>query len=557
MLWIPILINSLLIYGVYLNFDILNVTWQNYSTGNMVEELIPVWQIVVRWLAVSVLMTGLFFVFTSFVGMFTGNTLLQGALSLIGLFLPLGIYILVKVNLARMLYGFSENVSGGKIAWLSPIVSYLDQQGQGFTIYWTGYITYLVFTLLFVILSVLLYRLRRVEAAGDTLAADWIRWVFKYGVAICAALSGGIYLGSVMRDSMEALYFGYFIGAALGYIIADVIAHKSFQFYKRWKQIITFGLVFTLLVFVVKFDVVGYETYVPKQEQIKEVSFGNYFLQGQLNNGLASEENKARVTELHKAIVANKDKNLHQINNQQSRYSGTLIGIELNYTLKDGDKVKRTYSINVLDYEDLLGPILDSAEAREMINEKLLEVESQKLEQITINNYRQGKNISIRNPEEVEMVVSALKKDAMEAPYRVMLDRVYFSGPQIEFYVRKTKNHSDILYSMSYHPEFKELKGFLTEKGYFEKLFIDASLVKEIYLGQAGQEKEVKITDPKIMQEIITLGYKEDAESFKMRLDKGAATKQYFARVIMKSGETLYLGFDYDYYTQAKLKDLL
>ena len=175
-------------------------------------------------------MTGLFYIFTVFIGMLTGNVLLQGALTFIGLFLPLGLYVLIKYNLWKLLYGFSKDIDGRTVEWLSPLISYLNEQNYRLLFkVSTWYFWYFVAAIILCGVSIYFYKIRHAEAAGETLAAEWIRRTFKYGVATSAALTGGLYLSTLNENSAGVLYLGYFIGAVLGYIIADMIAYNAYS----------------------------------------------------------------------------------------------------------------------------------------------------------------------------------------------------------------------------------------------------------------------------------------------------------------------------------------
>ncbi|TLM91506.1 MAG: hypothetical protein FDZ75_06090, partial [Actinobacteria bacterium] len=283
LIWLPVLINGLLVYAVFNFFGVTEGQWHNayqYSMppdpGYNVPKIVSVGQVMAFWLFLNLVMTGLFFIFTVFVGMLTGNVLLQGALTFIGLFLPLGLYVLLKFNLSKLLYGIPGDSYDRDIEWLSPIVSYLND--QNFRLLFqasTWYMWYLAAAALLCVISIYLYKKRAAEAAGETLAAGWIRWIFKYGVAACAALTGGVYLSTLNENSIWALYLGHFIGAVLGYAIADMIAYKSFHFYRRWKGLVAFGAVFVLLVVSVNLDIFGYEKYVPDEDEVKEVFISN------------------------------------------------------------------------------------------------------------------------------------------------------------------------------------------------------------------------------------------------------------------------------------------
>lgn len=99
LLGLPLFVNALLTYGVFASFGITEGYWlQPFTTdfgmvtqyGPVVTPLFPVFS---YWFFRSLLMVSLFYVFTVFVGMFTGNILLQGLLTGIGMVLPLGVLL--------------------------------------------------------------------------------------------------------------------------------------------------------------------------------------------------------------------------------------------------------------------------------------------------------------------------------------------------------------------------------------------------------------------------------------------------------------------------------
>ena len=63
--------------------------------------------------------------------------------------------------------------------------------------FFTGLAAALAYALVGLALSavgLLVYRVRSLETAGDVVAVKWVRPVFKYGVALCTAVTIGIFL---------------------------------------------------------------------------------------------------------------------------------------------------------------------------------------------------------------------------------------------------------------------------------------------------------------------------------------------------------------------------
>lgn len=426
--------------------------WHNpygYSQGmeminNNGPTIVPVWQVVGYWLFLSILMTGLFYIFTVFIGMLTGNVLLQGALTFIGLFLPLGLYVLIKYNLWKLLYGFSKDIDGRTVEWLSPLISYLNEQNYRLLFkVSTWYFWYFVAAIILCGVSIYFYKIRHAEAAGETLAAEWIRRTFKYGVATSAALTGGLYLSTLNENSAGVLYLGYFIGAVLGYIIADMIAYKSFHFYKRWKGMLIFGAAFILLLTTINLDFYGYERYVPDQEEVKEVLLSNLNRGGSpVIPGLIGEDNISRVRELHQQIIKLEKENRaweKSVYNRQKSVAGPMdplsmvTPIDITYVLDNGRKVKRAYNIDIYRYRQFLYPIFNTQEAKKSMYGRLFKLDEGKIDQITVTNHRFGKSVRIYKRVEIDEALAALKKDVLDISYEAAMEGKVPSQAIIEF----------------------------------------------------------------------------------------------------------------------------
>lgn len=579
LIWLPIIINGILVYGVFTAFGITTGELANpnvYDTpmgmaSNIIPNVVPVWQVISYWLLISLLMTGLFFIFTVFIGMLTGNLLLQGALTFIGLFLPLGFYLLVNYNLSKLLYGYPRDFNNSTIEWLSPMIRYLsDQYFRSVFQTPSYYIWYFLITLLLGGLSIYLYKLRNVEVAGETLAAGWIRWIFKYGVAICAALTGGLYFSTFNENSNAVLYIGYLIGAALGYIVADMIAYKSFHFYKRWKGMLIFGAVLILLFSSVKLDIFGYEKHVPNQETIKEVSLSNLNRDGlPVSGGLTDKDNIRRVLELHKAIIQRQEDNSAQEitfkNSQAGSYAvppnpkNMIYPIEISYTLNNGAKVKRAYNINLYRYRQLLYPIFSSSEAKKIMYARLFQIDESKIDQISINNYHLGKNVRIYKPEEIKKALAALKKDVLNVSYEAAIEGKVPALATIEFTSKTNNEKNYAFYNLNYYQEFNNFEALLQEQGFTKELFLNPEEVSEIIIKKVGSNESAAVKNKQEIKTLLDWCNLEDERAFIMRQQQpeNKGFVEYYGKIVKKSGTPIYVMFDNSPYGQEAISKII
>lgn len=579
LIWLPILINGLLVYGVFAIFGITEGQWQNPQVyGPAMEQvngngphIVPVWQVVAYWLFLSLLMTGLFYIFTLFIGMLTGNVLLQGALTFIGLFLPLGIYVLIKFNLWKLLYGFPRDINDRAIEWLSPLVSYLNDQSYRFLFEAsTWYLWYFVAAVLLCGASIYLYKVRHAEAAGETLAAGWIRWIFKYGVAACAALTGGLYFSTFNEGGIGVLYLGYFIGAVLGYIIADMIAYKSFHFYKRWKGMVFFGAVFILLISFVKLDFYGYERYIPDQNEVKEVFLSNLNREGfTATEGLTGEDNIRRVRELHQQIIKMEEENRAQeksfrkwqINSAVRPVNPVrmVMSTDITYVLDSGTKVKRTYSIDIYRYREFLYPIFNSQEAKRSMYRRLFKMDEGKIDQININNNHLAKSVRIYKRAEIDGALAALRKDVLNTSYEAAMENKVPSQASIEFVSKTDVEKNYAFYNLNFYPEFKNFEAFLAERGYLGELFLNPEDVSKIIVKKVGTNKTVEVSEKQKIKVLLNWCNLEDERAYIMKQQQAENKDmvEYYGKVVKKNGSPLFIMFDNNPYAQQLIYKML
>ncbi len=583
LIWLPIIINGFLIYGVFKLFGISQVQWLTQYSIPMQEELMDIpstinmWKVVAYWLYLSLLMTGLFYIFTVFIGMLTGNVLLQGALTFIGLFLPLGLYVLVKFNLGLMLYGLPKDVDNKIATWLSPIVNYLDTsyyQLPQQTLSW--YLWYLVAAVIICGAGIYFYKKRQTEAAGETLAANWIRLLFKYGVTFCVALTGGVYFSSFNQNSVGILYSGYTIGAVLGYIISDMIAYKSFHFYKRWKGMAIFGAVFILLITSINLDILGVEKYVPDQKNIEEVYISIMNRDGyRPDEGLKEKENIQLVRQLHQQIIKMQDNNKAReifIRQQQmnrvkaTQYSSVapmqqmpqLVSMDLAYTLSSGKKVKRTYAIDISQYRQFLYPLFNSTEAKKLMHGRLFKMNEGKIDEINIHNYHLNKNIRIYKPVELKEALDALRKDVLYVSYESVIENKVPSKAMIEFITETEYDRRLGFYNLNYYSEFKNFEAFLTRYGYLRELFMDPEEVSAIVIKKAGTEETVEIKDKNKISKLLDWCNIDDRKGFivKQNATEIMYNTGFYGKIIKKDGSFLFVMLDGSNYVRETISQM-
>lgn len=204
------------------------------------------------WLGILALETVVFYGIAVLCAMFTGHVVMLPCLYLLVNFIAVGFQLLVEAVLYTFVYGMSGMVYL-PVDWLSPLVLFMRRtsvsrdyllrpiSGTGAEVAvngfsgWTYPLVWAAFALLLLVCAGQLYRRRRMESAGDTVAIPVLKPVLKYIVALFAGLAMpvGVY-GMLLNVPAYRAHLAPFLllavlGAALGFVISEMVIRKSLR----------------------------------------------------------------------------------------------------------------------------------------------------------------------------------------------------------------------------------------------------------------------------------------------------------------------------------------
>ncbi len=228
--------------------------------------------------------------------------------------------------------------------------------------------------LVIALIALLLYRTRKSEMTGSTVAFPWATPIFKYGVAFCTAAALGQFLyyflfgqyRSSGNDSLPGTILCMAAAGLVGYFVAEMLIKKSFRVFRAGaKGAAIVALALVLLGVAMSFDLTGYEKRVPDESEIESVY---YTFSGMTNVTTGDADTIRRLTAAHQAIVKNRNEQARIADAwdadtlSQSDYADIEpFSLRLTYYLKDGSQLSRSYSL-YLRRSDLTVP--SSATAR-------------------------------------------------------------------------------------------------------------------------------------------------------------------------------------------------
>ena len=343
--------------------------------------------------------TVFFYSFGAFCMIFTGQILAAPVFYGVASVLVVGVELLLRYFAGNFLYGWSDSGDPltGVLSPLYPLLagdvgvryryvtaadgSVLTSLRQGAMIEGLGLLfAYAAAGLVFAALGLLVYRSRPSEATGSTVAIDWAKPVFKYGVTFCMALSLGqllysLFLGQYRADGDASLAGTLVCMAAaglLGYFAAEMLLKKSFRVWSSgWKGAAVVTALLVILGCAMSADLTGYEGYVPDPAQVESVRV-DFYLHSSGKTSTSAFTSDAETIRLavaaHRALASDKQRQIALDRGADGYYTpadsdpravnGTFF---VEYRLRDGRTVTRQYDSVTLFADELPDPASPAA----------------------------------------------------------------------------------------------------------------------------------------------------------------------------------------------------
>ena len=309
-----------------------------------------------------------FYSFAVLCMMMTGQILAAPVFYFVGNILIPGMEYLLRNFAGNFLYGYSGHTDVA-LGFLSPpLYMYPEvdiasiETCESGSYYVTAYAldrrslmilaAYALAGLVIALIALLLYRTRKSEMTGSTVAFPWATPIFKYG-------SSG-------NDSLPGTILCMAAAGLVGYFVAEMLIKKSFRVFRAGaKGAAIVALALVLLGVAMSFDLTGYEKHVPDESEIESVY---YTFSGMTNVTTDDADTIRRLTAAHQAIVKNRNEQARIADawdadtlSQSDHDDIEPFSLRLTYYLKDGSQLSRSYSL-YLRRSDLTVP--SSATAR-------------------------------------------------------------------------------------------------------------------------------------------------------------------------------------------------
>lgn len=169
------------------------------------------------------------------------------------------------------------------VAWLTPVLRlhldlqemYKDGNGPLLSVTaWKSLLVYGIAALVLLVAGALLYRIRRSEASGDTLAFRPLRPVVRWVVGLLGGLGLGLVLAGILSctyNTPALLACIVTLGLACMIVTQMLIARTPRIFGKLWPELLALCAVLLALTLCIKADLFGFERRIPQTDQVESV----------------------------------------------------------------------------------------------------------------------------------------------------------------------------------------------------------------------------------------------------------------------------------------------
>lgn len=410
-----------------------------------------------QWFGMVTLQSLFFCGFAALCASLTGHILVLPAVYLVLNFTFVVVVTLIQQLMAAFIFGLDRSL-GAIGAILSPLCymwlvgsinfTYEDPLGNAFVscdyTLWTYIAICAAVGVLLAFAAMHLFRIRRMETAGDVVAFKPLKPIFKYCLCLGCALVLGVWLFyiiagglgngimSSVRASVLILLACMIVGAFIGYFAAEMLTRKTLRVFapQHWKGFGAAVFVIVALVLLCELDVFGIERRLPDADDVESV----YVYGGFDPIDLTEPEQIEKVISLHSSVIKHKD--YHENHSDNS-----VCNLNLVYYMKDGGSLTRSYMLALGEAGDVeaLNDFLNEPEIILIRKRFYLHSENEKVYNCSVNYYdieEESSNAASLSSEEALELYDCITADMREGTIGlVWLERTN-DGSENDLYAR-------------------------------------------------------------------------------------------------------------------------
>lgn len=320
------------------------------------------WEGILTWFAVAELTSLFFFSLATLCAMVTGWVIAIPVIYVGVNAMFVAFYGLLQMMFDMFYWGYSSTDFPVLISWLTPFERLISVASDTYAYHegmthaehhlspegWTALIVYTLVAVVFTVVAWLFYKARRSESAGDAIVFDWLRPIVLYVMSVVGGMGFGFLLfyliGFNSSESLLALLVCQIIGGVVVYFAVQMLLQKSFKVFNRrgWLGAALLAVMLIVISAVVKFDLLGYERFVPEEDKVVSVDFSGSTMGDYIYTEDA--ERIAKITAIHRAILAQGEDNAWEWEEVPNSFR---CHFSIDYDLTNGTRIRRNYYLTV------------------------------------------------------------------------------------------------------------------------------------------------------------------------------------------------------------------
>lgn len=244
--------------------------------------------------------------------------------------------------------------------------------------FWGDYGKLILMAVVYTVIALILYRKRPTEAAGTSMAFPVTEPVVKTMVVFPVSIFSGYLFQNITANDNEFAW--YVFGCIFGFLICcplmEVIYRKDVKAVLRHPlQLVFNGACVILCIVIFRYDVFGYDTYVPAEDKVE--SYAVYFsempnvnamysntIDNVFDNMTITDNPSTRALIEHGAKITRPLEMGEKVDSVASDERYGIANITVKFNLKNGETSYRRYQIHLADAQ-VLGWMEDTVDSVE------------------------------------------------------------------------------------------------------------------------------------------------------------------------------------------------
>ncbi|MBZ4662667.1 MAG: hypothetical protein JG776_349 [Caloramator sp.] len=420
---------------IFINFLITEVIYFAFDANKLIKQ-----SIILNYYIMLLIICIIFFLQSLVLGIITSNSLFHIASGLLINFIPFILISVLNLFLNVAFYGlYLEDsltllVSNKSfIAYLFPLLSWLNSEIVFSKVGFVGYIYLLLTILIYFLLSYILFTKRKNEKATNLVVFDSIAEALKYFNTTLLMFGVSSLATMIAKGDIFTVFISGLIGAFVGYYFSEALIKRNLKVYRNLKGYLIVVSIWSIFLLISQTEMI-FRHSPPKLDDIESVCISN-------NKKIIYDmEYGSKAPRFH---IKNKETIKKVLSLQQhitslKRDYSRLNSVYIVYRLKNGREIKRLYEGSFDSKYNEYMQLISLDEGYKKINYDIFNIDYKDFNKVMI--FMKNKNeVEINDREKIEFVVNNIRRDILNNSYQYK-DDVIFDG------VDKSKGSIEIYY---------------------------------------------------------------------------------------------------------------